>query len=103
MWFIHTLEYNSAIRIKKVLRHATAWTHGETLKYLCDLLSHETHFIVSLQYLRGMPEVIIINLSKSGGSSFLFNSCYLPLSHLFTFVNLKFILVTFLRPQQILK
>lgn len=36
-------------------------------KYLCHLLSCETHFIVSLQYLRGMPEVIIINLSKSEG------------------------------------
>ena len=27
-------------------------------KNLCDLLSCKTHFIVSLQYLRGTPEVI---------------------------------------------
>lgn len=36
-------------------------------KNLCDLLSCETHFIVFLQYLRDMPEVIIINLSKWEG------------------------------------
>lgn len=36
-------------------------------KNMCDLLSGETHSIVCLQYLRGMPEVVIINLSKSEG------------------------------------
>ena len=43
-------------------------------KNLCDLLSCKTHFIVSLQYLRGTPEVIIINLSKSEGPV----SCSIP-------------------------